>query len=44
MDYFKRLVNCGIERDMARWICEHFDKQDLILYVEEVEELHEHLD
>lgn len=43
MDYFKRLVNCGIERDMARWICEHFDKEDLILYVEEVEETYEHM-
>jgi len=38
MDYLKRLVNCGMQKDIALWMVEHLPPDELELLVEQTEE------
>lgn len=37
-DYLSRLIRCGMQRDIAEWVCEHFDELELEVLVEQTEE------
>lgn len=40
-DYLRRLVNCGMQKDIAEWMCDHLPQEELELLVEQTEEEHE---
>lgn len=37
-DALKRLVSCGMQKDIAEWLCEHLPPEELELLVEQTEE------
>ena len=37
-DAWDRLVNCGMQRDIARWLCDHLPPEELEVLVEQTEE------
>ena len=40
-DELKRLIRCGMQRDIAQWMCEHLPPDELELLIEQTEEEHE---
>ena len=39
-DHLTRLIRCGMQKDIAEWVCSHFDEKELEEFVKETEEDH----